>query len=50
MHTDFRTEIMIEGKESLGMNLFSPFEPEKEFKLYNSCKCSSQIIRSTSQK
>ena len=47
MHTDFRTEIIIEGKESLGMNLFSPFEPEKEFKVNNSCKY-SQIIRSTS--
>ena len=38
--------IRIEGKFKtiqLGMNLFSPFEPEKEFKVYNSCKC-SQII------
>ena len=32
-----------ELKESLGMNLFSPFQPEREFKVYKSCKC-SQII------
>ena len=32
-----------ELKESLGMNFFSPFQPEREFKLYKSCKC-SQII------
>ena len=37
----------IRGKfrESLGMNFFSPFQPEREFKVYKSCKC-SQIIRS----
>jgi len=32
-----------ELKESLGMNFFSPFQPEREFKMYKSCKC-SQII------
>ena len=32
-----------ELKESLGMNFFSPFQLEKEFKVYRSCKC-SQII------
>ena len=32
-----------ELKESLGMNFFSPFTPEREFKVYKSCKC-SQII------
>ena len=32
-----------ELKESLGMNFFSPFQPEREFKLYKSCKC-LQII------
>jgi len=32
-----------ELKESLGMNFFSPFQPEWEFKVYKSCKC-SQII------
>ena len=32
-----------ELKESLGMNFFSPFQPEREFKVYKSCKC-SQII------
>ena len=35
----FREEL----KESLGMNFFSPFQPEREFKVYKSCKC-SQII------
>ena len=37
----------VEFKQSLGMNIVSPFEPEREFKVYNSCK-SSQIINSTS--
>ena len=32
-----------ELKESRGMNFFSPFQPEREFKVYKSCKC-SQII------
>ena len=32
-----------ELKESLGMDFFSPFQPEREFKVYKSCKC-SQII------
>ena len=32
-----------ELKESLGMNFFSPFQPEMEFKVHKSCKC-SQII------
>ena len=32
-----------ELKESLGMIFFSPFQPEREFKVYKSCKC-SQII------
>ena len=32
-----------ELKESLGMKFFSPFLPEREFKVYKSCKC-SQII------
>ena len=32
-----------EFRESLGMNFFSPFQPEREFKVYKSCKC-SQII------
>ena len=35
-----------ELKESRGMNFFSPFQPEREFKVYKSCKC-SQIICST---
>ena len=32
-----------ELKESLGMNFFSPFQPEREFKVYKLCK-RSQII------
>ena len=28
-----------ELNESLGMNFFSPFQPEREFKVYKSCKC-----------
>ena len=38
-----RMYIKGEFKESLGMNFFSPFQPEREFKVYISCKC-SQII------
>ena len=38
-----RIYIRGEFKESLGMNFFSPFRPEREFKVYKSCKC-SQII------
>ena len=34
-----------EFSESLCMNFFSPFQPEREFKVYKSCKC-SQIIYS----
>ena len=32
-----------ELKEFLGMNFVNPFQPESEFKVYKSCKC-SQII------
>ena len=35
----YREEI----KESLGMDFFSPFQPDREFKVYKSCKC-SQIM------
>ena len=38
-----RIYIREELKESLGMNFFSPFQPEREFKVYKSCKC-SQIM------
>ena len=38
-----RTYIRGEFKESFGMNFFSPFQPEREFKVCKSCKC-SQII------
>ena len=42
---DIENRIFIRGefKESLGMNFFSPFQPERDFKVYKSCKC-SQII------
>ena len=39
--------IRVEFKQSLGMKFVSPFQPEREFKVYNSCKC-SQIIRCAS--
>ena len=38
-----RIYIRGEFKESLGMNFFSPFRPEREFKVYKSCKCSTII-------
>ena len=38
-----RIYIRGEFRESLGMQFFSPFQPEREFKVYKSCKC-SQII------
>ena len=33
-----------ELKESLDMNFFSPFQPEREFKVYKSCKCSQMAV------
>ena len=38
-----RIYIRVEFRQSLGMNFVSPFQPEREFKVYKSCKC-SQII------
>ena len=38
-----RIYIRVEFKESLGMNFFSPFQPERKFKVYKSCKCSQFI-------
>ena len=38
-----RMYIRGEFRESLGMNFFSPFQPEREFKVYKSRKC-LQII------
>ena len=39
-HIAIENRIYIRGefKESLGMNFFSPFQPEREFKVYKSCK------------
>ena len=39
-----RIYIREELKESLGMNFFSPFQPEREFKVYKSCKCSQRYM------
>ena len=38
-----RIYIRAEFRQSFGMNFVSPFQPEREFKVYKSCKC-SQII------
>ena len=38
-----RIYIRGEFKESLGMNFFSPFQPEREFKVYKSCKWLNSI-------
>ena len=38
-----RIYIRGEFRESLGMNFFNPFQPEREFKVYKLCKF-SQII------
>ena len=38
-----RIYMRVEFRQSLGMNFVSPFQPEREFKVYKSCKC-SQII------
>ena len=38
-----RIYIRVEFRQSLGMNFVSPFQPEREFKVYKSCKF-SQII------
>ena len=40
---EYRIYIRMEFKKTLGMNLFSLFQSEREFKVYKSCKC-SQII------
>ena len=38
-----RLYIRVEFIHSLGMNFVRPFQPERDFKVYKSCKC-SQII------
>ena len=35
--------VRVECRQSLGMNIVSPFQPEREFKVYKSCKCSQSI-------
>ena len=42
-----RIYIRGEFKESLGMNIFSPFQPEREFKVYKSCECSQIMCTNT---
>ena len=39
-----RIYIRVGFRLSLGMNLFSPFQPKREFKVYKSCKCSQIIL------
>ena len=34
-----RIYIIVEFSQSFGMNFVSPFQPEREFKVYKSCKC-----------
>ncbi len=43
LNKENRIYIRVKFRQSLGMNFVSPFQPEREFKVYNSCKC-SQII------
>jgi len=38
-----RIYIRVEFRQFLGMNFVSLFLPEREFKVYNSCKCSQNI-------
>ena len=45
MGKENRIYIRVEFRQSLDMNFVSPFQPEREFKVYKSYKC-SQIIRS----
>ena len=40
-----RIYIRGEFRESLGIIFFSPFQPEREFKVYKSCKCSQILCR-----
>ena len=39
MSKENRMCIRVELSQSFGMNFVSPFQPEKEFKVYNSWKC-----------
>ena len=39
-----RINIRAEFSTSFGMNFVSTFQPEREFKMYKSCKCSQNII------
>ena len=38
-----RIYIRVEFRQSLSMNCVIPFQPEREFKVYKSCKCSEMI-------
>ena len=40
IYTENTIHIRVEFRQSLGMNFVSPFQPEREFKVYKSCKCS----------
>ena len=39
IYKENRIYIRGEFRQSLGMNFVSPFQPEREFKVYKSCKC-----------
>ena len=43
MNKENRIYIRVEFRQSLGMNFVSPFQSEREFKVYKSCTY-SQII------
>ena len=45
MHTykENRIYIRVEFRQSLGMIFVSSFQPEREFKVYKSCKCSQNV-------
>ena len=42
-YKEYRIYIRVEFRQSLGMNLVGPFQPEWKFKVYKSCKCSPYV-------
>ena len=42
-YEEYRIYIRVEFRQSLGMNLVSPFQPKRKFKVYKSCKCSQYV-------
>ena len=41
--TNIKIVYVLKNRTHPGMKFFSPFEPEKEFNVYNSCKCSLDV-------